>query len=395
MRRIAVLVLVAGVAFPAAWGKPPVTKRVTVAQFAQLVAAMRGESDGSAAKQISGMRLTERLDNEHWTQLDARMPGKQSREQLLVLADESAFLQLPESDRLPDPAPGADAQADLLAHAAAYVRDKTEEWPSFSTLRSVTRFEGTDTLIAMTLQDDLGTRMGSAMLRAPTAPNWECPGSARLPSRRLDVIERATLPVIYRRGHEVHAFSTGGEFACTQRGVNTADEFRELHVLIPLVAGKGKTMWSHWEESAEGKIAVFRYVADVNYGGDTNEPLLLMNLSGEIGVNPTDGSIVRLVEIRRWGRGWTTREYDSAVEFGAVAIGRSRLLLPLRRVAMFQTPILKPAEWDSTMEKYYRKSHLEKSPLQEYLNDVRYREYRLYASAGEGAAAGSVAADRR
>jgi hypothetical protein len=360
-----------------------------------VIAGERSGSDGGMAKRLSEVRLTERLTDARLAQLYEQLRGRQSREQLLVVADESAFLALPAEDKIPDPIPDAEAQAAILARTGAYFKERMAEWPSFSVLRAVTRFEGTATVMASGLEDDLGTRMGAALLRSPAAPNWECPGAPRLPSRRLDVIERATLPVIYRRGHALHAFSTGGEFACMHRGLSTSDEFSEFHTLLPLVAREGKAEWSHWEDSAEGKIAVFRFSASVNYAG-TNDPLA-MDLQGEIGVNPKDGSIVRLVEIRRWEHDSVTREYDSAVEFGAIAMGGMRLLLPVRRVAMFMTPILKPVTGNSTMAGYYRKFHLEKSPLQEYLNDVRFGEYRAYASPaeGEGTAAASVAADRR
>jgi hypothetical protein len=393
MRRIAVLVLVASSAFLAVWAKPPVTQLITVAQLEQVMASGHGGSDGSLAKELSGLRLTERLSNARLTRLEQGAPGKQSREQLLVVADESAFLELPAEDRIADPAPNAAAQATMLGRTAAYFKDTMQEWPNFSAIRAVIRFEGTDTLMAGGLQDDLGTHMGAAMLRSPAAPNWECPGTPRLPSRRLDVIERATLPVIYRRGHALHAFSPGGEFACAQHGVNTADEFSEMYILIPLVTSGGKTVWSHWEESPDGKIAVFRFSAAVNYTGSGADEERSVDLTGELGVNPKDGSVMRLVEVRRWEHDSVSREYDSAVEFGAIAMAGMRLLLPMRRVAMFMTPILKPATLNSTIEGYYRKFHLDKSPLQEYLNDVRFGEYRAAVQAPE--AGGAMATNRR
>jgi hypothetical protein len=315
---------------------------------------------------------------------------------LLVIADESAFLDLPVEDRIDDPEPDAAAQAAMLARTATYFKDIMQEWPNFSALREVTRFEGTATLLATGLQDDLGTRMGAALLRSPAAPNWECPRAPRLPTHRLDVIERATLPVIYRRGHALHAFSPGGEFACMQHGVNTSDEFSEMHLLVPLVTGGHKAAWSHWEDSAEGKIAVFRFSAAVSYTGSVGDEEPIVNLTGEMGVNPRDGSVLRLVEIRRWDRNQAAREYDTAVEFGAVALGGMRLLLPARRVAMFQTPILKPAS-DSAVDGYYKKFHLEKSPLQEYLNDVRFGEYRMVVQPVDAAATtgAAVATNRR
>jgi hypothetical protein len=391
MRGIAVLVLIAVVVIPAFAGKPPVTQLVTIAQLEQAIASARGGSDGAAAKQLSEMRLTQRLSNARWAQLEEQLPGRQSREELLVLADEAAFLDLPAEDKLADPAPDGDTQTAILARTAAYVKDTMTELPSFSAQRSVTRFEGTATLLGRDLQDDLGTRVGAELLKSPSAQNWECADAPRLPTHRLDAIERASLPVIYRRGHALHAFTAGGEFACTEHGINTSDEFSEVHVLVPLVVGGGKAVWSHWESSAEGRLAVFRFSASVNYTATVTADERRVDLRGEIAVNPKDGALVRMVEIRRWEQNSIACEFDTAVEFGAVALSGKRLLLPVHRVAMFMTPILKAPTWDRTVESYYRKFHLEKSPLQEYLSDVHFGEYRPYNSPGEAAETASKA----
>jgi hypothetical protein len=380
MRRMIVLVLLPAFAFSAFAVKPAVTELVSVAQLEQALASAQGASDGAVAKQLAQMRLTERLTDDRLAHLYGTLPGHQSREQLLVLADESAFRELPSEDRLPTSAPDPAAQTEILARTAAYVKDQIGQWPSFSALRSTTRFEGTATVLASGLQDDLGTPVGARLLRSPSAPNWECPGTHRLPSRRLDPIERVTVPVIYRRGHALHSFSGGGEFSCSHNGVNTSDEFGEILILVPLIAGDGKAEWSHWEAGAEGPLAVFKFMASVHFSVSVvSEESTAVELEGELAVDPKDGSVRRLTEVRRWQRNSYPREYDTAVEFGPIAMGGVRLLLPIRRVAMFLTPILKPAS-DNRIEGYYRKFHLEKSPLQEYLNDVRFGEYRAYSS---------------
>ena len=102
----------------------------------------------------------------------------------------------------------------------------------------------------------------------------------------------------------------------------------------------------------------------------------------QMAVDPQDGGIVRLAQVRRWQVGDYPREYDTVVKFGPVGISGARYLLPARRVAMFLTPILKQRNWNEQVENVYRKFHLDKSPQQEYLNDVRFAGYRAYEPAG-------------
>lgn len=395
MRRFVIFVLAPALVVPALGEKAAGTQFVTVAQLQEALASASGTSDGALAKRLSGMHLTERLSDIRFEQMEAHLAGNRSREQLLVLSDESSFFALPEEDKLSDPAPDRAVQVAILARVADYIRSNVAEWPSFSALRATTRFEGTATVISSRLQDDLGTPLGSRMLRAPGAQNWECPGQARFPTRRLDVIERATLPMLYRRGHVIRAFSPAGEFACMQSGVNTADPIGEVTVLSKLIAAEGKASWSHWEQGRWGKLAVFRFAASINYAASVaKEEGKLVELEGELAVDPADGSIRRLTEIRRWRSDETPREYDTTVEFGPIAMNQVRLLLPIRRVAMFLTPILKPRSWGKEMEATYRKYHLEESPLQEYLNDASYSEYRPYSFPSDRSTVDSSASAR-
>jgi len=377
MRRLALLLLAPAIAFPAFPANPAITQLVTVAQLEDALASSRAGSDGSLAKRLSEMRLTERLSEARLARLETQMPGRQAREQLLVLADESAFLQLPLADRLPAPVPDAAAQAALLARASAYLKDDMTQWPSFSAQREITRFEGTATVLATGLRDDLETPVGVRMLRSPAAEDWECPGEPRLPNRRVDPIERRSLQMLYRRGHSVRAVSTGGEFACAKGGVNTSDDVGEMLLLMPLILRGGKAVWGHWEEGASGPLAVFRFAASVNYESSAQQARMVQ-LEGEMEVDPQDGAIVRLAQVRRWMVDGYPREYDTVAEFAPVAMNGARYLLPARRVAMFLTPILKPRTWNNDVENVYRRFHLDKSPEQEYLNDVRFAEYRPY-----------------
>jgi hypothetical protein len=79
-------------------------KPLSVQQLGELLASSRRESDAKLAEQLSGMELTERLSEGILSRLDASARGKQTRQELQILADASVFLD-PPADEIPTEAP--------------------------------------------------------------------------------------------------------------------------------------------------------------------------------------------------------------------------------------------------------------------------------------------------
>ena len=73
-------------------------EKVTVEQLEKTLAAAHGNKDQDVAKRLGGMELTERLNTEKLAKMEAELPGEKSRMALVVLADGSAFLQLPTAE---------------------------------------------------------------------------------------------------------------------------------------------------------------------------------------------------------------------------------------------------------------------------------------------------------
>jgi hypothetical protein len=383
MRRWAVAVLLAGFAMPVFAGRPAVTHDVTVDQLAQVLAHVRYRWDGRLAKQISDMRLTQRLSAARLVRLEEQLPGSQSRQALLALADESAFLDLPTDEIPSDPAPSAAAQTALLNEASGFVGDTIDRLPSFTATRETTRYEGTATVISGRLQTEFFTLN---LWRAPSAVNWECPGEPKIGYRRLSIIDRTHVAIVYRHGHEVHALDEkGGEFECPENSVSTTEEFGHVIAWIPRVVEQGKLVWSHWEREATGLVAVFQYSTMLPL--KTSAP---MAVRGEITLDPANGTILRLTEVRRWNEqepGYNGKpgyeapvERDAEVDFGPVNIGGNVFYCPVRRVAIYRAPILWPRGSAPEIDEIYRQNGLTEPPLLEYLNDVTFTGYRLYTS---------------
>lgn len=382
MRKWAMLLLVAKFACMAAGERPAVTQRVTVERLEQALATAHSRKDRRLARQISGMKLTERLSSAGLMRLEQGLPGPQSAEALIAIADESAFLDLPPAEIPSRPAPTPAEQTAMLSLAVEYVTTMIAQWPNFTATRQTTRFEGTATVIPGELQD-MFFSLDSG--RAPSAANWECPGQPKIGHERLSVIDRSNVTVVNRDGHELHALGErGGEFECPENAVSTTEEFGKVLAWVPKIVAHGNLTWSHWEADPGGLLAVFRYATIVSHRS------MPVEIHGEIAINPANGSILRLAETRHWTKREPASEagaaydavveYGSAVDYGPVNLGGTVYLCPVKRVAVYHTPILRPLGSNAHDDQLYRKFGLSESPLQEYLNDVSFTQYRLYGS---------------
>ena len=104
----------------AAESKATATEKITIAQLDQTLAA-HDKADGDIAQRLSTCELTERLSTARLAQLIAVLPGEKSRQALLLLADKSAFLEVPASDIPGDPTPDSATTRQMLVQIVNYV----------------------------------------------------------------------------------------------------------------------------------------------------------------------------------------------------------------------------------------------------------------------------------
>lgn len=355
------------------------TRIVSVTELEQDIAAHRGGWDTGAVHKLSDLKLSQRLSSGRLELLLRKVGGSAVREALIAIADESQFRELPRDEDVGQPIPSKDEQKKMLARALVYTQQAAAGWPSFSAARDTLRYEGTATAIPDGLQDDLTMGWGRKWLRSPGSENWECPGQIKMDHARLVSIEKGSQTILVRAGHELHTLgSNGGEFTCMHGAVSTWDEFGELAVFLPLVMNAGQVNWSHWEQGPSGLLAVFRctvaiYVSVMPYAV-TFPPRVSME--GEIAFDPETGTVFRLAIQRKWKEVDFDKGYDTLVEYGAVSMAGATYFLPLHRVAIFRAPFLRGRNDNKESEKIYRHYDLTASPEQEYLNDVRFNDYR-------------------
>jgi hypothetical protein len=153
-------------------------EKVTVQQLEQAVAAAQAKPDKDAAQVIGGLALTERLTTARLEKLKAILPGEQSRQALLAVADASALFTLPGADIPPGVAPDAATQGHIMSLAADFVMATIPKLPNFLATRTTTRFQ--DMKVTYVFQE----------------PTFEA-------NQSFQFVDRISANLLYRDGQEV------------------------------------------------------------------------------------------------------------------------------------------------------------------------------------------------
>jgi len=126
MRKWVIILFFLGTAWPAV-----ADKALSVDQMEQLLIKLHGKPDGKVSGELEDVQLAERVSPARLARWEADFPGKRTQEELIKLADMSAFLNPPASDVLRDPPPDANTEERMMALAEDYVRLTTVRLPNF------------------------------------------------------------------------------------------------------------------------------------------------------------------------------------------------------------------------------------------------------------------------
>lgn len=289
-------------------------KPVRVAQLMEAVGAAKGERDTEAASVIEHLRLTERLSSPKFAALSAQLPRVKSRSALMGVADAAVFLDPPEDEIPVRAAPDDREQRKIAALAVAYLKNVMPKLPNFYAMRFTRSFEG----VSQTHDENL--QSVDAVLR----PTGEF---------------KAT--VLYRDGKEV-ARAQGAE----EQRLITRGTFGPILSTVILDAAHSSTDWARWEQGPNGLMAVlrFRVPQDKSHyqvsfpsamaGGGQMSMMAPTAYHGEIGIDPTSGTILRLVLEADPELGSSMHRADIMVEYGAVDIGGKSYTCPVRGVSI-------------------------------------------------------------
>lgn len=375
MRKLALLVLLAS-AVPSAFS----AKRVSVGKVDQLLIHAQGKSDAKVAKQLFNLQLTERVSSARFARWQAELPGPNSRQALVALADASAFLSLPPEEIPATPAPDRAAQDSLLSRTTSYVTDTIPKLPNFFATRDTTRFsDAPEHIESLTLD--------SSQYQSQYQSQY----------RQLHLVGISSDKVYYRAGKEVVVANTTEQGSPSEKLLATQGVFGEAMELILSDVLPSAPVWSHWEGPADAPLAVFRYAVPLEKSHyavvipdapGISQPHVAYH--GEIAIDPANGTVLRLTIVAELHRSSTLSRGDVMVEYGPVEIGGIRYTCPTRSVSLtmqriantapnFQYkldsgstgkagPALTTANTDSTQAA---------SPVTS-VNDVRFKDYHRF-----------------
>jgi hypothetical protein len=353
VRTISTLLLATGLVLPVYADGPAGPRNATVAQLREVVANLEGKPDRDAAQALAGLELTERLSDAQRLPLEKGLVGPAAREALKMLAEASAFNDLPQAEILGTPAPSRGEQAALLAKTREYVVQTLQKLPNFFATRETENFQGTP------------KEAEHAEVRAKYEP--------------LHAVSHSSVTVLYRNHRET--IVKGKKQAPSNQQMRTLGEFGPILDTVFGDAAKGRIYWSHWEQGAAGQVAVFRYevpeqqshyqVSRTNIEqGDENDP----GYHGEIAVDPSDGSILRVTVIAELKLDNPITSANLAVDYGPVEIGGRTYICPVKSVAVSDVRMV-------VQKLNFSTGALESTSLgapKNYLNKVEFKDYHLF-----------------
>jgi hypothetical protein len=337
MARVVLLLLLMA-PFSAARAAPPATPgNVTVEQLDQWIAANRNDRDGKVARQLAGMKLTERADAGRMAKWEAALPGIGSREALMAMADAAAFLG-PAVTEIPNsPTPDGAAQRQILSRMTDYVKQVMPRLPNFIAQRNTTAFQITTeerllSQLALFRLSEMGPeRLFPYHALGPVSSS----GSAHV---QLFWTGSYVQTVNYRGGLGVADLPPGAA-GHTPFSLDSEGEFGSILAVILVDTPKGKIDWSHWEQGTAGSLAIFRYsvpsadshfAVEFSRGHEPDFPAY----RGEIAIDPTNGAIFRLTIQANMRDASSIYEVSTLVEFGPVPIGGMTYISPVRSVTI-------------------------------------------------------------
>ncbi|HSY03202.1 MAG TPA: hypothetical protein VK819_13645 [Acidobacteriaceae bacterium] len=341
-------------------------KLVTVVHLDHILAHDAGHADDKIATELSSLRLRERAGTLRLVHWQAESPGRKTRAQLLRLADESAFLDLPAADILPATPPTMAAQHDILVRTIHYVRKTVPTLPDFLATRITTHFE-----------DGPATNQGDHDLapdRLALMSTGTLPDSQQ--TEPLHPMATSRIGVAYRNGQEVEDSRKAVRQQMSVNGLTTSGEFGPILSVVLGDAIRSNIVWGYWEQGSSGPVAILRYHVPQEkshyavvfpVGGKMAEEDPAYH--GEIAVDPATGTIGRITAIADVAPPNQAIEAAITVEYGPVSIGNKTPICPLKGVALSRMPILRL--WDPGVTP--------SAPIyQTHLNDVAFSDYHLF-----------------
>ena len=230
MRWILITALLAIMAIPS-WA----AKRMTVAQLEQMLSTEKAahKSDSEIARKISDVELSERLTDLALGELSKQFAGGSPTSNGIVSAGRQVVFLDPPANELPaTPTLDAATQRHVLEAAKRFAVETLPNLPNLLATRTTFSFDDSPQEV---------TKGGY-----PQRIGLHSVGSSKA---EVSVWNEKKSPLAH----------TGFASSPAQVGLTSWGEFGSLLLIILSDAGEGGIVWSHWENTAAGVVAVFQY----------------------------------------------------------------------------------------------------------------------------------------
>lgn len=331
--------------------------RVTVAELQQFLEEQHSAhvSDSDLAQKLAGVELSEQLTELRLATLKAQLSaGEKTATALDLLADMSASLRPPASEIGSDPPPDTVSSKAMIRAAGNFVDATLGKLPDFLATRTTQSFEDVPIVV-----EHARVQSGIHLMGAHAAE------------------------VGFRNGLEFSRELGGqaeraGVRKVSLAGLSSAGEFGPALATVLRDSSRGTIVWSYWQKTSSGSIAVFRYDVskeDSHYqidiccakDPDTDEEISYHGTpayGGFVSIDPANGDVLRLTieaKIADWN---PPPRFGLLVSYGEVEISGKSLICPLRSAVTLRSSwVDEKRTWHDTR-----------------VNDVAFTNYRRFGT---------------
>jgi hypothetical protein len=306
---------------------------VTVSQLehALSVARERHKSDQDLVRQLSAMRLSERLSEPSLSRLASLVVlGSQSATTLQLLADESSFLRLPAIELTDTSVPDVATRQRILKASVAYVGQMLSSLPNVLAKRVTKSYDN----------------------------STYSPKHGALPIHLgFHLIATESREISIRNDDRDASPSKNSEKKKELLGMTSWGEFGSLLAVIFNDAAKGTVSWSRWEPGASDQLAVFQFKVPKSvshYRIVDSGRSIRPGYFGRLWIDPASGVVQRILivvdatdkDVRAF------RQVETLVQYAQIKIDTRTFFGPVRSLTLSESAYVAQTPFDSSATKW-------------------------------------------